>query len=192
MPLLRLVLLSIDFHRSSRSREPGETPAIGGRSRSCLDCLGRSRRSHRYRHPRFAQAADIPPRRAARCERHCADYPVRVPMQIRRRGFEMRLVIQGSRAPAPLADPALMKAIARGRQWADDLLSGREPSVAKSPSAKGSRALRQATDAVGVPGTEDCRSHRGRQQPPELTAKALTERIELPLLWTAQEEAVGI
>ena len=29
-------------------------------------------------------------------------------------------------------------------------------------------------------------------QPPELTAKALTERIELPLLWSEQEQAVGI
>jgi hypothetical protein len=52
------------------------------------------------------------------------------PMQIRRRGFEMRLVLQGSRAPAPLADLALIKAIARGRQWADDLLSDRVESVA--------------------------------------------------------------
>jgi hypothetical protein len=30
------------------------------------------------------------------------------------------------------------------------------------------------------------------QQPPELTARALTERIELPLLWNEQERAVGI
>ena len=29
-------------------------------------------------------------------------------------------------------------------------------------------------------------------QPPELTAEALTERIDLPLVWTAQEQAVGI
>jgi hypothetical protein len=29
-------------------------------------------------------------------------------------------------------------------------------------------------------------------QPPELTAGALAERIDLPLPWTAQEEAVGI
>jgi site-specific DNA recombinase len=29
-------------------------------------------------------------------------------------------------------------------------------------------------------------------QPPELTAKALSERIELPLLWSEQERAVGI
>jgi hypothetical protein len=29
-------------------------------------------------------------------------------------------------------------------------------------------------------------------QPVELTAKALTERIELPLLWSEQERSVGI
>jgi site-specific DNA recombinase len=29
-------------------------------------------------------------------------------------------------------------------------------------------------------------------QPPELAAEALAERIDLPLLWTAQEKAVGI
>ena len=29
-------------------------------------------------------------------------------------------------------------------------------------------------------------------QLPELTAEALAERIDLPLLWTAQEQAVGI
>jgi len=30
------------------------------------------------------------------------------------------------------------------------------------------------------------------RQPPELTAEALAERIDLPLFWTAQEEAVGV
>jgi DNA invertase Pin-like site-specific DNA recombinase len=59
------------------------------------------------------------------------------PMQIRRRGFEMRLVIQGSRAPAPLADLVLLKAIARGRQWADDLLAGRVESVAAIAKREG-------------------------------------------------------
>jgi sterol desaturase/sphingolipid hydroxylase (fatty acid hydroxylase superfamily) len=29
-------------------------------------------------------------------------------------------------------------------------------------------------------------------QPPELTAKALTERIEIPHLWSEQERTVGI
>jgi hypothetical protein len=30
------------------------------------------------------------------------------------------------------------------------------------------------------------------QQPPELTAEALAERIDLPLLWTKQQEVVGV
>jgi hypothetical protein len=30
------------------------------------------------------------------------------------------------------------------------------------------------------------------RQPSELTAEALAEQIDLPLLWTAQEEAVGV
>jgi hypothetical protein len=53
------------------------------------------------------------------------------PMTIRRRGVEMRLVIEGHRAPAPRADSALLKAVARARQWSEDLLAGRAESVAK-------------------------------------------------------------
>ena len=115
------------------------------------------------------------------------------PMQIRRRGFEMRLVIEGSRAPAPLADPALMKAIARGRQWADDLLAGRVESVAVLAKREGvlpnyvRRLTRLAFLAPRI-----VEAIATGQQPPELTAKALTERIELPLLWNEQERAVGI
>ena len=115
------------------------------------------------------------------------------PMQIRRRGFEMRLVIQGSRAPAPLVDLALMKAIARGRQWSDDLLGGRAESVAAIAEREGvlpnyvRRLIRLAFLAPKI-----VEAIAAGQQPPELTAKALTERIELPLLWTEQEQAVGI
>jgi hypothetical protein len=43
------------------------------------------------------------------------------PMTIRRRGVEMRLVIEGNRAPARRADSALLKAVARARQWSEDL-----------------------------------------------------------------------
>jgi predicted site-specific integrase-resolvase len=115
------------------------------------------------------------------------------PMQIRRRGFEMRLVLQGSRAPAPLADLALIKAIARGRQWADDLLSGRVESVAAIARREGvlpnyvRRLTRLAFLAPRI-----VEAIVAGHQPPELTAKALTERIELPLPWSEQERAVGI
>jgi DNA invertase Pin-like site-specific DNA recombinase len=115
------------------------------------------------------------------------------PMAIRRRGVEMRLVIEGSGAPAARADQALLKIVARARQWSEDLLTGRAQLVTEIAERKGAgaryvrRLLRlaflapQIVDAIAA----------GRQ-PPELTAEALAERIELPLLWTAQEQAVGI
>ena len=115
------------------------------------------------------------------------------PMQIRRRGFEMRLVIQGSRAPAPLVDLALIKAIARGRQWADDLFASRVESVVAIATREGvlpnyvRRLTRLAFLAPRI-----VEAIATGHQPPELTAKALTERIELPLLWNEQERSVGI
>jgi site-specific DNA recombinase len=116
-----------------------------------------------------------------------------VPIQIRRRGVEMRLVIEGSGASAARADLALLKAVARARRWSEDLITGRAQSVAEVAEREGvgaryvRRLLRLAflapeiVDAIAA----------GRQ-PPELTAEALAERIELPLLWTEQEQAVGI
>jgi hypothetical protein len=86
-----------------------------------------------------------------------------------------------------------LKIVARARQWSEDLLTGRAQSVAEIAEREGvgaryvRRLLRLAflapklVDAIAA----------GRQ-PPELTAEALAERIELPLLWTAQEQAVGI
>ena len=115
------------------------------------------------------------------------------PMQIRRRGFEMRLVIQGNRAPAPLADLTLIKAIARGRLWADDLLTGRVDSIAaiaKREAVLPNYVRRMTRLAFLSPRIVE--AILAGHQPPELTAKALTERIELPLLWSDQERVIGI
>jgi site-specific DNA recombinase len=105
----------------------------------------------------------------------------------------MRLVIQGNRAPAALADLALIKVIARGRQWADELLAGRVESVAAIARREGvlpnyvRRLTRLAFLAPRI-----VEAIAAGHQPAELTAKALTERIELPLLWSEQEREVGI
>jgi site-specific DNA recombinase len=50
-------------------------------------------------------------------------------MQIKRRGVELRLVIDGDRGRVPKADPALLKAVARAHRWFDDLVSGRAKSM---------------------------------------------------------------
>ena len=116
-----------------------------------------------------------------------------IPVTPERRGFEMRLIIQGSRAPAPLADLALIKAIARGRQWADDLLAGRMASMAAIARREGvlPNYVRRLTRLAFLAPTIFEAIVAGHQ-PPELTAKTLTECLELPLLWSEQECAVSI
>jgi site-specific DNA recombinase len=115
------------------------------------------------------------------------------PMTIRRRGVEMRLVIEGNRARTPRADSALLKAVARARQWSEDLLTGRAKSVAKIAEREGvaDRYVRRLTRLAFL-APEIVEAIVAGNQPPELTAEALAERIDLPLLWIAQEQAVGI
>ena len=75
----------------------------------------------------------------------------------------------------------------------DDLLSGRVESVAAIAKREGvlpnyvRRLTRLAFLAPRI-----VEAIVAGHQPPELTAKALTERIELPRLWSEQEHAVGI
>jgi hypothetical protein len=116
-----------------------------------------------------------------------------VPIQIRRRGVEMRLVIEGNRAPAPRADLALLKAVARAHHWSDELLSGRVPSIAKIAERErvSARYVRRLMRLAFLAPKIVEMIAAGRQ-PSELTAEALAERIDLPLLWTAQEQPVGI
>ncbi len=47
-----------------------------------------------------------------------------VPMQMKRRGVETRLVIPGEATAASRSDPALLRALARGYQWFGELASG--------------------------------------------------------------------
>jgi site-specific DNA recombinase len=115
------------------------------------------------------------------------------PMTIRRRGVEMRLVIEGNRAPAPRADSALLKAVARARQWSEELLVGNARSITEIAECEAvtdryvRRLLRLAFLAPAI-----VEAIVAGNQPPELTAEALAKRIDLPFFWTAQAQAVGI
>ena len=115
------------------------------------------------------------------------------PMTVRRRGVEMRLVIKGNGAPAPRADSALLKAVARARQWSEDLLAGRVQSVAEIAERErvGSRYVRRLLRLAFL-APKIVEAIAAGDQPPELTAEALAERIELPLLWSEQERSIGI
>jgi hypothetical protein len=114
-----------------------------------------------------------------------------MPIELRRRGVEMRLVIGGD---ADLkVDSAILKMVARSNQWLVELLSGRSRSLAEIAGRAGlgkryvNRIMRLAFLAPSII-EEIARGH----QPPQLTAQALsTRRGDLPLSWHMQRELLG-
>jgi site-specific DNA recombinase len=116
-----------------------------------------------------------------------------IPLQVRRRGVEMRLVIGAGSGASPRIDSTILKAVARARRWFNDLVSGRSSSMVEIGKREGvgkryvSRMIRLAFLAPAI--VE--RIAEGRQ-PPELTAQFLsTGRGDLPLRWQAQEKLLG-
>ena len=78
-------------------------------------------------------------------------------------------------------------------QWSDDLLSGRVESVAEI--AKREQVLphyvRRLTRLAFL-SPKIVRGYRRRSPAAGAYCEALTERIELPLLWSEQERSIGI
>ncbi|MGD0076601.1 MAG: hypothetical protein ABSD31_20070 [Candidatus Binataceae bacterium] len=52
-----------------------------------------------------------------------------VPMKVKRRGVEMRIILEGQLQVPQQVDPALLKAIARARCWFEEVVSGRTQSL---------------------------------------------------------------
>jgi len=115
-----------------------------------------------------------------------------VPIRIKRRGIEMRLVVEGASPPWRVDQP-LLKVLARAYQWSDDLLAGRVPSVAALARREGVTAnyVRRVIRLGFLSPTIVEAIVEGRH-PAELTALALTMRTDIPTLWSAQEQALGL
>jgi site-specific DNA recombinase len=124
-----------------------------------------------------------------------SDSPIELaaPMAFRRRGIEIRLVlpavaIQNDRSRC---DPTLIKAIARGRAWFEELAAGRARSLRELAGRDGitRRYVRRLVDLAFLsPELVDAILH-GRQ-PVELTTTRLTE-LDLPLDWTDQRNLLA-
>ena len=115
-----------------------------------------------------------------------------VPMQMRRRGVEMRIVLEGESDPVTV-DLPLLKAVARARRWADDLVSGKVRSVHELARREGmdGRSVRRLIP-LGFLTPRIVEAIAEGRQPVDLTLEALTRRIDLPLLWSAQEQVLGV
>ena len=112
----------------------------------------------------------------------------------RRRGVEMRLVLEGGEKNSNNArvDPTLVKAIVRGRQWFEQLASGQVQSIREIAKAEGvtNRYVAHLIPLAFLAPDIVARILAGTQ-PVDLTTEALTKRIDLPLAWTEQRALLG-
>ena len=88
-------------------------------------------------------------------------------------------------------DPALIKAIARGRAWFDELATSRARSLQELAKRDGiSRRYIRRLVGLAFLSPELIEAILQGRQPAELTATRLTER-DLPLDWTEQHKLLA-
>ena len=116
-----------------------------------------------------------------------------VPLAMKRRGVELRLIIQNEPSSRAKVDLVLLKTIARAQQWFDRLASGEVKSLAAIATREGlnyrfvGKVVRLAFLAPEI-----VEAIAEGKQPPELSTELLTKRIRLPLDWNDQKRLLNI
>jgi hypothetical protein len=116
-----------------------------------------------------------------------------VPLLLKRRGVELRIVLKGEATSTVRTDPTLIKAIARGRRWFTELASNAAADtleIAKREGLRDSYVRRLIPLALLAPAIVEAIC--AGSQPPDLTAEELTRRAELPITWDDQQRELGI
>ena len=112
-----------------------------------------------------------------------------VPLKVKRRGVEMRLIINGGDEPRK-PDPALLKAFARARGWFEELASGRVRSLVEIARREGlaRRYVTRLTKLAFVSPALVNAIVEG-DVPLETNLQMLMDgRVTLPVSWMDQEE----
>ena len=116
-----------------------------------------------------------------------------VPLRIKRRGMEMRLVIAGPSATPNDPDPVLLKEIKRAHRCFAALVSGQGRSVAQLAAAEGvSDRYMSSLLPLAFLAPDIIEAIASGQQPADLTARRLIRRLDLPIAWSAQRQLLGI
>ena len=115
------------------------------------------------------------------------------PMQLKRRGVELRLIVGDHNRSAAIVDLSLLKAVARAHRWFDEISTGKARSLAAIAVREG-LAVRYVGRLIRLAflAPEIVESIVEGRQPTTLTAEALTRRIELPLSWCSQRTALNV
>jgi hypothetical protein len=115
-----------------------------------------------------------------------------VPLQMRRRGIETRLVIPGEELAVPRRDPALLRALARGYQWFAELAAGTAVSTKQIAAQEGvseSYVRHLVPLALLAPSIVEsiCLGRQGVS----LSAERLKTQAGVPIEWDAQERLLA-
>src|SRR5450755_33677 len=114
-----------------------------------------------------------------------------IPLQMKRRGVAMRLLIGGAVSTRKV-DPTLLRAIARGRKWFQELVSGTAVFTREIAAREGvnERYVRRLIPLAFLSPQIVEAITEGRQ-PVSLTGEALSRGIHLPNEWERQNIALG-
>jgi site-specific DNA recombinase len=113
-----------------------------------------------------------------------------IPMQMKRRGAEMRLIVGGT-GPTKV-DQTLLKTIVRAHKWFDDLVSGRVHNMAEIAVKEGiDKSYVSWVITLTFLAPDIIESIIEGRQPKDLSAEKLIRRIHLPLDWGQQHRLLG-
>jgi hypothetical protein len=116
-----------------------------------------------------------------------------VSLRLKRRGVEMRLVIEGPSASPIIPDPVLLKEIRRAHRCFEALVSGQVRSVAELATVEGiSDRYVSSLLPLAFLAPDIVDAIAAGRQPPDLTAHRLIRTVDLPIAWTAQKQLFGL
>ncbi len=115
-----------------------------------------------------------------------------VPIEMKRRGVEMRLVLRSNANVTANVDPILVKVVAKAHVWFDDLASGAVTNI-KELAAREGVSPSYVGDILKLAFLSPRMVEQiiAGQQPAELVADHLIRAHALPLDWNAQEQLLG-
>jgi DNA invertase Pin-like site-specific DNA recombinase len=116
----------------------------------------------------------------------------RVPIQVRRCGYAVRLLIPGSHTIRQEPDARLIKQIAKAHDWLKRLTSGQVKSIkeiARTEGVTNSYVRRIIHRAFLAP--DIVRAILNGTQPPDLSMESLKRFIPLPIDWNEQRKLLG-
>ena len=117
---------------------------------------------------------------------------LKVPIQVRRCGYAVRLLIPGSHTIRQTPDARLINQIAKAHDWLKRLTSGQVKSIKEIAMAEGvtNSYVRRIIHRVFL-APDIVRAILNGTQPPDLSMESLKRFIPLPIDWNEQRKLLG-